>query len=351
VPDAAGHVHVFAERGKTIHHFSVAPDGNVEHDVVESSKSEPAPASLSAAFDASGRLNLIYGAQHWVREDGGWHVGAPAQCSALVLAGSRFLCARQAKLTGTTNICTLFKPGTGCNPPRQIGIWREIANGAWSDPLLIDHRAADVNTLALDVDERGRGVLLYARTDSDGSEIRRLTIEPEAADSTSSAAPAGTDVTLGRTRPWGGACAGIDRTSGSMLVITSQALGDGKYGPLEARLFTPGEATPGQPIPVPEGIMCDKRQGLAAASGGRWLAVFLGKRGLSHTPIAYRTLSQGTWSEPVALGDWYTYSVLPQDQERVYGFPLIVNNGSGLALVVWSSDRKALGARWAQAAP
>ena len=83
--------------------------------------------------------------------------------------------------------------------------------------------------------------------------------------------------------------------------------------------------------------------------GGRWLAVFTGKRGVLHTPIAYRFLNPSAWSEPVALGQWY--SLTAAQPETGYGFPLIVSNGSGLALVIWSSDKKALSARWVTTAP
>jgi hypothetical protein len=355
VPDATGRVHVFAESHegaigyrRSIHHFVIAPDGSVGHEVVEPNHSAREGINLSAAYDAHGRLNLTFGTHHMVLDEGGWHAGPSVPwCTWLALAGSRLACVRQDSLNGPMS-CFGFSPG-GCFPPRNVGISWELADGAWTHTFVINREGnADLSTLALGVDEVGKVEMVYASMDSESAEVRRLSSEPVTSDSTESTAAGGTDVPLGRiARGWSGHCTAIDRTSGTALIIASWASGQAKGSPPQARLVVPGESMPREPIDVPADILCMTPGSLASAGQGRWHAVFLVKRGIMHSPIAYRSLSQGRWSDPIALGGWYHIGA----QGENYDYPLIADNGSGLALVIWPLEKKVLAARWVRAAP
>ncbi|MCB1790261.1 MAG: hypothetical protein KDJ24_08180 [Gammaproteobacteria bacterium] len=73
--DSGGSAHVLIAAADTreVHHVVVSPAGDVRRERVVAGRS---PASLSAAFDRSGRLHLLLGDDHFVRDDTGWTSGA-----------------------------------------------------------------------------------------------------------------------------------------------------------------------------------------------------------------------------------------------------------------------------------
>ena len=103
VADRSGLVHVFAETTvamsliglfgsspvRAIHHFTVALDGSLQHEVVETSNRD-VWGNLTAVFDAGGRLHLIFGRRHIVLGSDGWHSAPDApRCTLLALSGSQ----------------------------------------------------------------------------------------------------------------------------------------------------------------------------------------------------------------------------------------------------------------------
>ena len=120
---------------------------------------------------------------------------------------------------------------------------------------------------------------------------------------------------------------------------------------MQAVLVVPGESKPRAPIPVPENIFCVAPGNLASAGGGRWHAVCVDRRrhdqGAGTIPLEYRDLRDDTWSAPLELGEWSLYPAgLPHTRTIWATPPVVTDNGSGQALIVWNSGSKTLVARW-----
>jgi hypothetical protein len=378
VADRSGLVHVFAETTvgmsllrinssprRAIHHFTVALDGSLQHELVEPSNRD-VWGNLTAVFDAGGRLHLIFGRRYIVLGSDGWH-GAPdsPRCTLLALSGSQLACVSSTFGTDQDQPFSCEAPIIYKCPsewPRNIFIARELTDGSWSGSVLGRANGAHVAALALSGTEGNELKLvygMYTKASHAGSEIRMWSDAPANGLSPIERSAAN-DAVIGSTALatssysfslMGDQCAAIDAKSGSVLVIAPWGPTDAMWGLMQAVLVVPGESKPRAPLPVPENIFCVAPGNLAAAGGGRWHAVFFDRSrhhwGAGTIPLEYRDLRNDTWSVPLELGEWSIYpGGLPHTRTIWATPPVITDNGSGQALIVWNSGSKTLVARW-----
>ena len=72
--DNRGLAHIFISSKQTneVHHVLLGPDGVIDRELVKSAVDTP--LNLDAAFDRSGRLHVLIGDEHMVKQEGSWVV-------------------------------------------------------------------------------------------------------------------------------------------------------------------------------------------------------------------------------------------------------------------------------------
>jgi hypothetical protein len=308
---------------------------------------------------------LIFGRRHIVLGSDGWHA-APAspRCTLLALSGSQLACVSPTFGTDQDQPFSCEAPIINKCPskwPPNIFIARELSDGTWSGSVLRRDNSAQAVALAFRGTEGSELRLVYSmhiNASPAGSEIRKWSdapsnglspIEPSASIDAAigSAALAASAFSFSLT---GDQCSAIDAKSGNVLIIAPWGPTDAMWRPMQAVLVVPGESKPRAPLPVPENIFCAAPGNLAAAGGGRWHAVFVDRsrhlRWAGTVPLEYRDLRNDTWSAPLELGEWSIYPGLPHTRTIFATPPVITDNGSGQALIVWNSGSKTLVARW-----
>jgi hypothetical protein len=353
--DDAGlaHVLVASPGDRTLRHLVVDAAGTIP--LAEVVRSDVKPASLDAAFDAAGRLHMLAGTQHLVREPaGGWSEAATPWAAAGLEAGTaRFV---TGGVTGGPLVYAFDVKGKALGAPTRwdlygIGgygggiIWPWRTRGsrlavvaedggrydAWSVVDLDDNE--DVADWSVVASPDGRVHVVYDAQRSVlalQSLARYVCIDPVSADDASRwreiagrrvRSVAGTDMPVAPEQPGvgPGAALGFNPATSEMLLVRphdgGRVLRDGAWGPVAL---------------LPLELAFDPR--LVPRAAGGFDVVVIGSRPESpsgeESPVFYLQFRDGGWSAPVEVGGakvdsffgsvWDAVQIASDGQERVF---------------------------------
>jgi len=366
--DDAGSAHVLVatSKGRTLRHLVVNPASAVDLD--ELVRTNLSPASLDAAFDAAGRLHVLAGPQHLVREASGEWSEAPSPWAAagLETGAPRFVHGAdrslpllyafdvRGKALGAPARWDLF--GIGGYGGGIIWPWRTRGSrlavvaedgGRYDEWTVVDlddnEDVADWHAVAA---PDGRVHLVYdAQRTVIGvlSLARHASFAPGAADDASPFREiagrrvrpvAGTDVPLTPEVPSIGISAslGYDATTRELLLARQHfgglVLHAGAWGPV---------------IPFPLDLAFDPR--VAPRAAGGFDVVVTGSRAESPSghefPVFYLRFRDGRWSAPVELAGAKVEAFFGSVWDAVQ----LASDGRGRVFVTWPVP-DGIEARW-----
>lgn len=367
--DDAGlaHVVVASPRSKTLRYLAIDLAGTISLDEVI--RREVKQESLDAAFDAAGRLHVLAGRQHFVREPGGHWSEAPTPWAAagLETAMPRFV---HGATADHPLLYAFDVRGKEVDAPARwdvygLGgsfgagiIWPWRTRGSRLAVVAEDGGGYDLWSV-VDLDENedvadwvtvaepvGRVHVVYdaQRTAlASMSRARYAHIEPKAADDTSQVREIagrrvrpvqGSDVPVAPERPSIGlsAAAGFSPVTGELLLVREH---------LGGRVFRDGAWGPDVLFPLE--LAWEPRVATRAAQ--RFDVLVTGTRTDSRSgsdrPLLYLQFRAGRWSEPVEVADAQVDTLFGWIWDAVQ----IASDGHERVLVTWPA-RDGIEARW-----
>ena len=373
------HILIASSEVNEIHHVVLGPDGVIERELI---KSAVDTHNLDAAFDRSGRLHVLIGNEHMIKQEGSWvmlertpwkEAGLTIRRRPSFVAGARdltwaFVIGGQE--VGTSGRWDWFAFVGGLPPMGLIWPWHTQADKLMIVPemaptyttwmVLEPESSLDTDFWAFGAD--GQGVIHVAYEQArymvlmEVGEIRhaKFVIEQDR----SVTPPASSDVTpplrdrrqllaipggqsISFTRPNGmfpAVSIAIDSGSGAALVVKRDSDPDGidlyTRRP-KSYLVRDKELSDSIPMPLSNIMKCS----VASSGNDRFHAVVVGR---GDGPIYYLNFSGNVWSPPVALGipktsNWFLSHVVDAVE--------IASNGSRRAVVVWPTKEGIVG-RW-----
>jgi hypothetical protein len=378
--DNTGLAHIFisSKQINEVHHVVLGPDGVIERELIKSAVDTP--LNLDAAFDRSGRLHVVIGNEHMIKQEGSWvavertpwkEAGLTIRWRPSFVAGARDL--TWAFLIGGEEVGTpgrwdWFAFARGYPPLGLIWPWHTQADKLMIVPemaptyttwlVLEPESSLDTDFWAFGAD--GQGAIHVAYEQSRSMVIMKLgeishakfVIEQDH----SVTPPASSDVTsplrdrrqllaippgqaLSYSRPnwmFPAVSIAVDPDSGAALVVKRDSDSEGieiyTRRP-KSYLVRDNEFSDSIPMPLSNIMKCS----VASSGNDRFHAVVVGDG-----PIYYLNFSGNVWSPPVALGrantsHWFFSHVVDAVE--------IASNGSRRAVVVWPTKEGIVG-RW-----
>jgi hypothetical protein len=359
VIDAGGNAHVIiaANDPEEVHHVVVAPDGVVQGERIAADES---PSPISAAFGSDGRLHVLLGGRHLVREASTWSAagatpweaaGIQAWDARLVQGANGLLWAFDVdgKEVGAEGrwewygfggaMGGIVFPWHSASQKRVIVPEAALAEPPWY--VLDPQDNLDTHNVMPGVDGRGNLHVVYTAlrgglgTTYEPRYARIPLVPVTTADQPPVAGSTPTRKLVpisGSSIPWprgepGGllqAASAVDPQSGSVLVVrahgVSYALEDGKWLP---------------PVPLPLSSFWEPRM---AHAGGRAFHLVTA----ADDRVLYLLYVDGAWSAPVDLGRSNV-----QSRGSWAAFDL-ASAGNDRAFVVWPTSAGIVG-RWVDA--
>lgn len=374
------HILIASSEVNEIHHVVLGPDGVIERELIKSAVDTP--LNLDAAFDRSGRLHVLIGNEHMIKQEGSWvavertpwkEAGLTIRRWPSFVAGARdltwaFLIGGQE--VGTPGRWDWFAVAGGYPPLGLIWPWHTQADKLMIVPemaptyttwmVLEPESSLDTDFWAFGAD--GQGVIHVAYEQArylvllEVGEIRHAkfvieqdrSVTPPASSNVTSplrdrrqllAIPEGQSISF--TRPnlmFPAVSIAVDSGSGAALVVKRDS--DPESFELYTRrpksyLVRDKEYSDSIPLPLSNIMKCS----VASSGNDRFHAVVWKGGG---GPIYYLNFSGNVWSPPVALGRANTSR---RFFSHVVDAVEIASNGSRRAVVVWPTKEGIVG-RW-----
>ena len=372
------HILISSKQINEVHHVVLGPDGVIERELIKSAVDTP--LNLDAAFDRSGRLHVLIGNEHMIKQEGSWvavertpweEAGLTIRWLPSFVAGAQDL--TWAFLIGGEEVGTpgrwdWFAFAGGYPPLGLIWPWHTQADKLMIVPemaptyttwlVLEPESSLDTDFWAFGADGQGAIHVAYEQSRSmvimKLGEIRhaKFVIEQDR----SVAPPANSDVTsplryrrqllaipqgqaLSYSRPnwmFPAVSIAVDSGSGAALVVKRDSDPEGielyTRHP-KSYLVRDKELSDSIPLPLSNIMKCS----VASSGNDRFHAVAVGAG-----PIYYLNFSGNVWSPPVALGrantsHWFFSHVVDAVE--------IASNDSRRAVVVWPTKEGIVG-RW-----
>ena len=364
--DGLGHVLVNSSEQESVHHVVVGREGVISDEIIATSASF---GFKDAAFDSAGRLHVLFGRQHLVKERGGWSSSAPTPWSragikaesATFVPGARELTwavrvkGEEIDAPGRWDLFGFGGYGAGIVFPWHVGstkllLTTDTQHGQPGWIAIDPTDNSDIDNSILASDRHGNLHILYERARYAMGHVGSPHYARIRADQLVGTAHNAHDLAPSKSRltAVSGQPFGLSTYRGYYYGTQTAIAADPEndlalimMGHSPSKLIKGGQ--PSEPIDLPVRTFWNPQA--VAAGNERFHTIVIGEardpwwgKGF---PVLYLTFSKGQWSAPVELGladassfwgmIWYAVS--------------IAGNGGNRALVVWPMPDGIVG-RW-----